>query len=74
MQRRLIFFAIGVEGADINTLRQIAPPERPPVLLNGLDFRSMFLWLSKSMKRVSSSQLGGAMITLPPVGWGQIAT
>ena len=74
MQRRLVFFAVGVEGADMNTLRQIAPPERPPVLLNGLDFRSMFQWLSTSMKRVSSSQVGGTMIALPPVGWGQIAT
>ncbi len=73
-QRRLLFFAVGVEGADMSTLRQIAPPERPPVLLNGLDFRSMFQWLSTSMKRVSSSQVGGTMIALPPVGWGQIAT
>lgn len=74
MQRRLSFFAIGVEGADMNTLRQIAPPERPPVRLNGLDFQSMFLWLSTSMKRVSCSQVGGSMVSLPPVGWGQITT
>lgn len=74
MQRRLLFFAVGVAGADMNTLRQIALPERPPVLLNGLDFKSLFLWLSTSMKRVSSSQVGGAMISLPPVGWGQITT
>lgn len=73
-QGRLLFFAIGVQGADMNTLQQITPPERPPVLLNGLDFRSLFLWLSKSMKRVSSSQVGGTMIALPPVGWGQITT
>lgn len=73
-QRRLLFFAVGVQGADMNTLRQIAPPERPPVLLNGLDFKSMFQWLSTSMKRVSSSQVGGTMISLPPVGWGQITT
>ncbi|PIG94360.1 VWA domain-containing protein [Gloeocapsopsis sp. IPPAS B-1203] len=74
MQRRLSFFAIGVEGADMNTLQQIAPPERPPVRLNGLDFKSMFLWLSTSMKRVSCSQVGGSMVSLPPVGWGQITT
>lgn len=73
-QRRMLFFAVGVEGADMNTLRQIAPPERPPVLLNGLDFKEMFLWLSTSMKRVSTSQVGTTMISLPPVGWGQIAT
>lgn len=73
-QRRVLFFAVGVEGADINTLRQIAPLERPPVLLNGLDFKSMFQWLSTSMKRVSTSQVGTTMISLPPVGWGQITT
>lgn len=54
-QRRMLFFAVGVEGADMNTLRQIAPPERTPLLLNGLDFKSMFFWLSTSMKRVSTS-------------------
>ena len=58
-QRRMLFFAVGVEGADMDTLRQIAPPERPPVLLNGFDFKSMFQWLSTSMKRVSTSQVGG---------------
>jgi uncharacterized protein YegL len=73
-QRRLLFFAVGVQGADMNTLRQMTPPERPPLLLNGLDFKSMFQWLSTSMKRVSSSQVGGTMIALPPVGWGQITT
>jgi uncharacterized protein YegL len=71
--RKFCFFAVGVEGADIKTLSQIALPERPPVLLNGLDFRPMFVWLSTSMKRVSSSKVGEA-IALPPVGWGQITT
>lgn len=73
-QRKLSFFAVGVQGADMNTLQQIAPPERPPLMLNGLDFRSMFLWLSDSMVRVSSSTVGGEMVALPPVGWGQITT
>lgn len=74
LNRKLCFFAVGVQGADMETLRQIAPPERPPMLLNGLDFRSMFVWLSDSMKRVSSSTVGGEMVALPPVGWGQITT
>lgn len=73
-QRKLSFFAVGVQGAKMEILRQIAPPERPPMLLNGLDFPSMFLWLSDSMVRVSSSTVGGEMVALPPVGWGQIAT
>ncbi|NJM77001.1 MAG: VWA domain-containing protein [Acaryochloridaceae cyanobacterium RU_4_10] len=73
-QRKLSFFAVGVQGADMNTLSQVAPPARPPLMLNGLDFKSMFLWLSDSMVRVSSSTVGGDMVALPPVGWGQITT
>lgn len=71
--RRICFFAVGVEGADMQTLKQIAPPERPPILLRGLDFKSLFVWLSTSMKRVSSGKVGEA-IDLPPVGWGQITS
>ncbi|MBR8832595.1 MAG: VWA domain-containing protein [Stigonema ocellatum SAG 48.90 = DSM 106950] len=69
--RRLSFFAVAVQGADINTLQQIAPSERPPILLNGLDFRSLFVWLSTSMKRVSSGKVG-EVVALPPVGWGNV--
>ncbi|AFZ59096.1 VWA domain-containing protein [Anabaena cylindrica FACHB-243] len=72
-QRRMLFFTVGVQGADMNKLREIAPPERPPVMLNGLDFRSLFVWLSTSMKRVSSGKVGEA-VALPPVGWGQITS
>lgn len=72
-QRRLLFFAVAVQGADMNTLRQIAPPERSPIMLNGLDFRSLFVWLSSSMKRVSSGKVGQA-VALPSVGWGQITS
>jgi uncharacterized protein YegL len=73
LDRKFCFFAVGVEGADMKTLRQIAPPERPPVLLNGIDFQPLFVWLSTSMKRVSSAKVGEVM-ALPPVGWGQITT
>lgn len=72
-QSRLLFFAVGVQGADMNILKQISPPERPPVMLNGLDFRELFVWLSASMKRVSSGKVGQA-VALPAVGWGQITT
>ncbi|MDH6062097.1 VWA domain-containing protein [Chrysosporum bergii ANA360D] len=70
--RGLCFFAVGVEGADFDTLKRISP-ERPPVKLNGLDFRSLFVWLSASMKRVSSGKVGEA-VALPPVAWGQITS
>lgn len=71
-QNRFLFFAVGVEGANFSTLSQIAPPDRPPVHLKGLDFREMFVWLSSSMKRVSNSK-SGEMLDLPPIdGWAQI--
>lgn len=70
--RRLSFFAVGVEGASFSILSQIVSAERPPIQLNGLDFRSLFVWLSSSMKRVSSGKVGEA-VELPAVGWGRIA-
>ncbi|MEH2413051.1 vWA domain-containing protein [Nostoc sp.] len=72
-QSRLSFFAVGVQDADMNILKQISPPERPPIMLKGLDFRELFVWLSASMKRVSSGKVGQA-VALPAVGWGQITT
>ncbi|MHC5821955.1 MAG: vWA domain-containing protein [Nostoc sp.] len=72
-QSRLSFFAVGVKDADMNILKQISPPERPPVMLKGLDFRELFVWLSASMKRVSSGKVGQA-VALPAMGWGQITS
>ncbi|MEH2456644.1 vWA domain-containing protein [Nostoc sp.] len=72
-QSRLSFFAVGVQDADMNILKQISPPERPPIMLKGLDFRELFVWLSASMKRVSSGKVGQA-VALPAVGWSQITS
>jgi uncharacterized protein YegL len=73
--RKHLFFAVGVEGADMDTLTQIAPKTRPPLMLKGLDFKPMFEWLSASMKRVSASRVGTEeQISLPPVGWGEVQT
>lgn len=71
--KKIIFFGVGVEGADMNVLRQITPTERPPMLLNGLDFGALFSWLSASMIRVSGSQVGAAQVELPPIGWGTVS-
>ncbi len=68
--RKISFFAVGVQGADLATLSQITPPNTPPVMLDGLKFTDLFRWLSGSMKRVSSSKVGSGMVSLPPIsGW-----
>ena len=68
-RQALAFFAVGVEGADLDTLGKVSP--RTPVLLKGLSFRELFLWLSASQRRVSASQVGD-QVELPPVDWATV--
>jgi uncharacterized protein YegL len=68
--RQVMFFAVGVEGANFDILKQIAV--REPVKLKGLNFRTLFQWLSSSMKKVSQSQVGTEVkLDNPtgPTGW-----
>ena len=69
-QKAFSFFAAGVEGADFETLAQIAV--RKPLSLRGLKFRELFLWLSKSMQSVSRSQPGDAVSLPSPSGWASV--
>jgi uncharacterized protein YegL len=63
------FFTVGVEGASLDVLAQIAT--RAPVKLKGINFRDLFLWLSQSMQAVSQSSPGDK-VALPPPGWADI--
>jgi uncharacterized protein YegL len=74
--RKFMFFAVGVEPARMDVLRQIAPPNRPPVQLKERRFRELFQWLSNSQARVSSSRPGEMVALESPVaaGWGEVAT
>jgi uncharacterized protein YegL len=69
--KKVVFFAIAVQGADMNILSQIVPPGSiPPQQLKGLAFNQLFTWLSKSMGPVSRSQGSGAQVALPDAsGW-----
>lgn len=53
-EKRVAAFSVGVEGADMDVLTKISP--RRPLALKGLEFSSMFVWLSQSMSRVSRSR------------------
>jgi uncharacterized protein YegL len=70
-QKAFSFFAVGVEGADMEILRRIAAPTRPPLKLAGLKFGELFSWLSTSLKDVSRSNIGQT-VALPPPGWAEV--
>ena len=67
VNKRVAFFPVGVENANLDRLGQISV--RTPIKLTGLNFTEMFLWLSASMTAISHSQMD-EQIALPPVGWG----
>ncbi len=68
--KKFAFFAIGVEGASMDILKQISV--RSPLKLKGLMFREFFMWLSASMKMVSSKNPGSTINLLPPSGWTEL--
>jgi uncharacterized protein YegL len=67
------FFAVGVEGARMDILAQIAT--REPLKLQELRFRDLFKWLSNSLSAVSKSQMGTPVPLENPTvpgGWGSV--
>ena len=65
-QKAFQFFAVGVQNADVNVLKQISV--RDPLMLRGLRFRDLFAWLSSSLKNVSHSQVGDTVPLSNPTG------
>lgn len=71
--RKLSVFPIAIGAvANMDTLAMLSPG-RPPLRLKGLNFKEFFLWLSRSVSRVSQST-PGETVPLDLAGieaWGQ---
>ena len=68
--KRVAFFAVGVEKANMSKLGDIAV--RSPIKLQGLNFVELFVWLSRSTQAVSHSQVGDQVALPPPTGWAAV--
>jgi uncharacterized protein YegL len=68
--KRMAFFAVGVEGANLSRLSQLSV--RSPLQLKGLSFRELFIWLSASLESVSHSKLDDQVPLQSPAGWAEI--
>jgi uncharacterized protein YegL len=71
-RKAFAFFAVGVSGADMATLARICAPERPPLRLQGLQFRDLFQWLSNSLGGVAKSRPGEVVALPAPTGWASV--
>lgn len=57
--KRVEIFSIGVEGANLSILSQISTKQ--PLMLSGMKFQELFVWLSASLSAASRSRPGDSL-------------
>lgn len=68
---KLLVFGVGVgQDADLQKLAKFC--SRPPVRLQGLKFRELFLWVSASTRSASKAAQGTNVQLPPPSDWMQV--
>lgn len=70
--RRIAFFSVGVEGANMQRLARIS--KRAPLKLRGLQFARMFRWVSQVWVGISRSRIGDRVMLANPIadGWAEM--
>ena len=72
-ENRVVVFPIAVGDASLDKLGQFSSA-RVPVVLDGIKFREMFKWLSRSAKAASRSAQGESVQMPSPAGWAMTPT
>ena len=69
---KAIIFTIGTEGADFEALKKFS--NRSPVKLDGLKFKELFVWLSRSASSGSKASQDAVVQLEAPDDWGAVHT
>jgi|TARA_B100000315_G_scaffold258656_2_gene311580 uncharacterized protein YegL len=70
-ENKVVIFAVGTQDANFDALKSFS--NREPVRLDGLKFRELFVWLSRSVSSGSKASRDSE-VQLPAVDWGKIST
>ena len=69
-KKKLTFFPVAVEGADMDSLQSLSGKQA--LKLQGVKFDELFQWLSASAASVSASQPGDRVAAPSPEGWAEL--
>jgi len=66
---KVVVFPIGTEEADFEILNKFS--SRGAIMLNNLDFKELFVWLSQSVSAGSQTEINSET-QLPAISWGAV--